>query len=92
MSAAFVSDEERIAIGEIARAYRNDVAAVVPTFDGVRGNPVLLSASLAPEIAQLSGDKGARQILRGRDDVCELPVASPAARLDIDTPDMLKNL
>jgi molybdenum cofactor cytidylyltransferase len=64
----------------------------VPTYEGVRGNPVLLSARLAPEIAHLSGDMGARQILRGRDDVCDLPVTSAAARLDIDTPEALKKL
>jgi molybdenum cofactor cytidylyltransferase len=79
-------------IGQVADAYTEDVSAVVPTFEGVRGNPVLLSARLAPEIAALSGDMGARQILRGREDVRDLPVTSAAARLDIDTPEALKQL
>ena len=79
-------------IEQLMQAFSEDVSAVVPTFEGLRGNPVLLSARLAPEIAHLSGDMGARQILRGRADVREVPVASAAARLDIDTPDALKKL
>ena len=79
-------------IAQVADAYTDEAAAVVPTYEGVRGNPVLLSARLAPEIAHLSGDMGARQILRGRDDVRDLPVTSAAARLDIDTPEALNKL
>ena len=79
-------------IGQVADAYTDDTTAVVPTYEGVRGNPVLLSARLAPEIAHLSGDMGARQILRGRNDVRDMPVTSAAARLDIDTPETLKQL
>ncbi len=79
-------------IGQVADAYTEGTSAVVPTFEGLRGNPVLLSARLAPEIAHLSGDMGARQILRGRADVRDLPVTSAAARLDIDTPEALNRL
>lgn len=79
-------------IAQVADAYTDQAAAVVPTYEGVRGNPVLLSARLAPEIAHLSGDMGARQILRGRNDVRDMPVTSAAARLDIDTPEALKKL
>lgn len=79
-------------IGQVADAYTDDTTAVVPTYEGVRGNPVLLSARLAPEIAHLSGDMGARQILRGRNDVRDMPVTSAASRLDIDTPEALKQL
>ena len=79
-------------IGQVADAYTDEAAAVVPTYEGVRGNPVLLSARLAPEIAHLSGDMGARQILRGRSDVRDMPVTSAAARLDIDTPEALNKL
>jgi len=35
---------------------------------------------------------GARQILRGRNDVRDMPVTSAATRLDIDTPEALKQL
>ena len=67
-------------------------AAVVPTYDGRRGNPVLLSAALAPEIAKLSGDTGAGGLLRARSDVCELPVTAASILADVDTPEALAAL
>lgn len=79
-------------IGEIADADRDDFIAIVPVFDGVRGNPVLLSAKLASDIENLSGDAGARHLLRERKDVIELPVKHGAAHVDIDTPDALAHL
>lgn len=60
--------------------------ALVPTIDGRRGNPVVLSRDLAGEIERLSGDNGAGPILRGRSDVVEYPVDDPAILQDIDTP------
>lgn len=65
---------------------------VVPTYEGRRGNPVLLSAMLAPQIATLSGDTGAGPLLRARDDVHELPVAACSVLADIDTPAALAAL
>ena len=67
-------------------------AAVVPTYDGRRGNPVLLSAALAPEIANLSGDTGAGALLRARRDVYELPVTAASILADVDTPEALAAL
>jgi molybdenum cofactor cytidylyltransferase len=67
-------------------------AAVVPTYAGRRGNPVLLSAALAPEIAMLSGDIGAGALLRTRHDVHELPVAAASVLADVDTPEALAAL
>jgi len=71
---------------------RGRPAAVVPTYDGRRGNPVLLSASLAPEIAKLSGDTGAGALLRARSDVHELPVTVASILADVDTPEALAAL
>jgi molybdenum cofactor cytidylyltransferase len=67
-------------------------AAVVPTYDGRRGNPVLLSAALGPEIAKLTGDTGAGALLRARDDVHELPVTAASVLADVDTPEALAAL
>ena len=64
-------------------------AAAIPTCDGRRGNPVLLSAALQPQIAALSGDTGAGALLRARDDVLEVPVATEAVLADVDTPEAL---
>lgn len=60
-------------------------AALVPTLNGRRGNPVVISRALQPEIETLSGDVGAGPVLRGRPDVVEWPTADEAVVRDIDT-------
>lgn len=64
-------------------------SALVPTFGGRRGNPVVLSRALQIDIDGLSGDAGAGLLLRGRADVLEWPTADPAVAQDIDTRDEL---
>jgi len=64
---------------------RGGPAALIPTLDGRRGNPVVLSRDLQSEIENLSGDVGAGPILRGRSDVVEWPTTDPAVAKDIDT-------
>jgi molybdenum cofactor cytidylyltransferase len=65
-------------------------AAVIPVAGSRRGNPVLLSRALRPEIATLEGDAGAGPLLRGRSDVLELAVADASVTLDVDTPASLR--
>lgn len=60
-------------------------AALVPTWNGQRGNPVVLARHLQSTIQTLSGDVGAGPVLRGRPDVLEWPTADPAVVQDIDT-------
>lgn len=60
-------------------------AALVPTLDGRRGNPVVISRALQAEIQGLSGDVGAGPVLRGRPDVVEWSTADNAVIHDIDT-------
>jgi molybdenum cofactor cytidylyltransferase len=58
----------------------------VPVHRGQRGNPALFSRAHYDDLAQLSGDKGARDIIAAHpDQVLEVPVADPALFLDIDT-------
>lgn len=60
---------------------------LVPVFDGVRGNPVLLDRSLSGEIEGLRGDVGCRSIVAGHaDEVLEVPVDDPGILVDVDTP------
>ncbi|MBA1156272.1 nucleotidyltransferase family protein [Microvirga mediterraneensis] len=75
-------------IDTLVRGWREmgEPMALVPTVDGRRGNPVVLSRDLAGEIERLSGDSGAGPILRGRSDVAEYPVDDPAILQDVDTP------
>jgi molybdenum cofactor cytidylyltransferase len=62
-------------------------AALVPTLNGKRGNPVVLSRELESMVNGLSGDAGAGPGLRGRNGVVEWPTTNPAILQDIDTQD-----
>ena len=67
--------------------------AAVPVLDGEWGNPVVLAASLFPDVAALDGDAGARKLLQSRRDlVVEVAVSDTAVTLDVDTPDVLAAL
>ena len=50
-----------------------------------RGNPVLLGGSLFASVASLTGDEGARGLLRARDGVIEIAVDDESVLMDIDT-------
>jgi CTP:molybdopterin cytidylyltransferase MocA len=58
------------------------------TKDGRPGNPVFFPADLLPELAQLTGDAGARDILkREAARVALLPLKDDRAAVDLDTPE-----
>jgi molybdenum cofactor cytidylyltransferase len=67
-------------------------AALIPTLNGRRGNPVILSRTLDGQIAELTGDTGAGPILRNRSDVVEYPVDEPSIFQDIDTAEGFRKL
>jgi molybdenum cofactor cytidylyltransferase len=71
---------------------RGGPAALIPTANGQRGNPVVLSRELEGLIEGLSGDTGAGPILRGRPDLMECPVDDPAILQDVDTSDDLDGM
>ncbi len=63
---------------------------VVPAWRGKRGNPVLWDRRFFAEMAALTGDTGARGLLRTHADlVSELEVDSEAVLQDFDTPESL---
>jgi molybdenum cofactor cytidylyltransferase len=66
---------------------------VVPVHDGQPGNPVLWDRSFVPEMMALSGDTGARALLRRHvDQVAELPLETDAVLRDFDTEASLAGL
>lgn len=65
-------------------------SAVVPTYHGRRGNPVLLGRKLFGAAAALEGDVGARAILGA--DTIYYPVDDNAVNTDIDTLEDLRRL
>ncbi len=63
-----------------------DAPMVVPVWQGRRGHPVGFQARYFPELCQLSGDSGARAVLRRhRSKLLQLPVNDPAVLRDVDT-------
>ena len=64
--------------------------AVVPVFDGRRGNPVLWSRRFFPDLMAIEGDVGARHMIgRYNEAVVEVPVTGNGALVDVDTPEAL---
>ena len=68
---------------------RTHPPALAPSFDGRRGNPVVIGAALFPELMELRGDAGFRAIA-GRHTVAELAVDDPGVLIDVDQPSDLR--
>lgn len=63
---------------------------IVPVCDGKRGHPVLFAARYFTRLRALSGDEGARGILKAHPErVRAVAVDDPGTILDIDTPEDL---
>ena len=71
----------------LMRAAMDKPGQVIRAVDqkGRPGHPVIFPARLFPAMARLSGDQGARDLLR-QEDVAALPLAGDRATTDLDTP------
>jgi molybdenum cofactor cytidylyltransferase len=59
---------------------------VTPLYNGKRGNPVLFSADLFPELANVTGDEGGRSVIeRHRQEVVTVEMEDARASFDVDT-------
>ncbi|HEX9791357.1 MAG TPA: molybdopterin-binding/glycosyltransferase family 2 protein [Kiloniellales bacterium] len=72
-------------------------AICVPTWQGKRGNPVLLARRFVPEMQEIAGDVGARALLGDYPElVCEVAMdetsSGDGVLLDVDTPAALAAL
>ncbi|MEM0130655.1 MAG: nucleotidyltransferase family protein [Saccharolobus sp.] len=78
----FVSKED---VKKIISTFNPNCKAVIPTYNGQRGNPVLLSRDLFQEINKLSGDIGARIIINklNESEICFVE-CSEGVLIDID--------
>lgn len=73
-------------------AFRPD-SICVPAFDGRRGNPVLLGRRFFAEMAELSGDAGARRLIEAHaDSVIRVPMPDDGVLVDVDTPEAWRAL
>jgi molybdenum cofactor cytidylyltransferase len=65
--------------------HRTKAQIVIPTYQGVRGNPVLLDHAIFPEVMALQGDVGCRAIFgRHKEETVNLEVEDEGILLDID--------
>ncbi len=64
---------------------------VIPVFQGVRGNPVLVDRRFFPELMEIYGDVGCRAIFhRHPEAIHRVEVNDPGILVDIDTPEDLQ--
>lgn len=75
----------------LAAAHGPGVTIAVATYDGSRGNPVLLSRELWPAARELHGDVGARALIVGKA-VIEVDCTGTGDPRDVDTLDDLRVL
>ena len=62
----------------------------LPTFNGKRGNPVLWAKRFFKEMAEISGDTGARHLIgEHAESVCEVAMPDDGVLVDLDTPEAL---
>jgi molybdenum cofactor cytidylyltransferase len=72
----------------VADAYESGARLAYATYDGVRGNPVLIGREFWPEAMALEGDEGARVLFRRHPGVA-VPCDGTGAPSDVDTPEDL---
>ncbi|WP_309643913.1 NTP transferase domain-containing protein [Phenylobacterium sp.] len=69
----------------LVAAVRAGALAAAPVFEGQRGHPALLGAALLPQLLALTGDAGARAILKGLGDRLALvETADDGVLFDVD--------
>ena len=73
----------------LAEHLRTPTLITVPTFDGRRGHPVVLSGRLAPELREVrEATEGMRSVLRAHaEKVLEVPFDTPVVVLDMNVPE-----
>jgi molybdenum cofactor cytidylyltransferase len=75
-------------IVQLVDAIRGGADIAVPVYQGRRGNPVAFSRIHLQRLLQLSGDQGARKLLR-EFPVCEIAVDDAGILYDVDSPEDL---
>lgn len=79
-------------IRRVAAALQDGADLAAPAYRGSRGHPVGFAASYREDLAALTGDAGARDVLeRDRARMRAIEVDDPGVLRDIDTPDDLRS-
>ena len=89
-----LADQPRVgaeAYTRLAAAHGHGAALAVATYDGVRGNPVLLGRAVWPAAHRLEGDTGAKALMKDHA-VVEVDCTGTGDPRDVDTLDDLRAL
>ena len=80
-------------IRAVAEKLATGAGIVVPSYRGERGHPVGFGSRFKQELLSLSGDAGARALLKlHADQLVRLDVDDPGVLQDVDTPSDLARL
>lgn len=60
-------------------------SAVVPMYNGIKGNPVIFHSKLRDKLMNLSGDSGGRVLLKELEDITTVSFDDAKPGMDIDT-------
>ena len=95
--AMFLGDQPRIepkVIDAVLTAFAaSEQSIAVPTMNGKRGHPLVFAAAYRDEILNSFDEVGLRGLLLAHpDELCEVPVESPAVLEDVDTPEDFEKL
>ncbi|MCY0884243.1 MAG: nucleotidyltransferase family protein, partial [Acidianus infernus] len=77
----FVKRED---IHKIINTFNLDCNAVIPTYKGNWGNPVLLNRKIFDKVMEITGDEGAKKILKTTENLC-FAECDYGVIVDIDT-------
>lgn len=65
---------------------------VQPVYQGTPGHPVTFPDTCFEQMSRLTGDEGARTILRNSEGLIRIPVSDPGVLADVDTPGAAQRL
>lgn len=93
----FVGDQPLISvdtINMIINEYdQNESEIVAAMYNGKRGNPVLFSNNMVPELLKLEGDEGGRQVLRNNEHkIAYVNISDLKESFDVDCPKDLEHM
>jgi molybdenum cofactor cytidylyltransferase len=72
---------------------RTGAQVILPTYNGFRGNPVVVDRTLFPEMMEIRGDTGCRAIFGDHSDsIVKVAVDDSGVLTDIDTPEDLERV
>ncbi len=85
---------DRATVSLLADAYRQHrPLLVVPEYKGRRGNPVIIDRKLFPDIERLTGDTGARNLIKENpEQTLRVALDTDAIHFDVDRPEDYEQL